>query len=136
MSWQWQVLGASVRFLFLLAPFMSVAKDFNFVGDELAEVREFALAGSCRAMLVTFPPQFLLSILAQLSGTKCETVNWFVVALYVFGGFVVAGLLYIVPTRCFRGTIIPFIWLAVFTGLSVVGQILGLQRAVALVCTA
>jgi len=136
MSWQWQVLGATVRFLFLLAPFMSVAKDFPYSGDNLAEVREFALAGSCRAMLVSFPAQFFLSILAQVSSTQCQTVNWFLVALYVFGGIVVAFLLYRVPTRYFRGTIPPFIWLAVFTALSVLGQIFGLQGAVALICTA
>jgi hypothetical protein len=134
MSWEWEVLGAVVRSLFLLAPFMSVAQDFTFVGDSLVEAREFALAGSCRAMLVSFPAQLFLAILARASSTQCQNVKWLTIALFAFGCVIIAVGLFNIPTRWFRGTIVPFVWLIVFTGLGVIAQIFGLSRAVQLVC--
>ena len=134
MSWEWEILAATVRLLFLLAPFMSVAKDFPLTGDNLTQAREFALAGSCRAMLVTFPVQLFLAILARASNTQCQTIKLFPVALFAVGGFVAAFGLFKIPTRYFLGTIVPFIWLAAFTALGVVAQIFGLARAVAIIC--
>lgn len=135
MSWEWEVLGAVVRSLFLLAPFMSVAKDFSFAGDGLVEAREFALSGSCRAMLVSFPPQLFLAILARASSTQCQTVRWLSIALFAIGGVILAVGLFNIPTRFFRGTIVPFVWLIVFTALGVLAQIFGLSRAVQLMCS-
>jgi hypothetical protein len=134
MSWEWEVLGAVVRSLFLLAPFMSVAKDFPFAGDSLVEAREFALAGSCRAMLVSFPAQLFLAILARASDSRCQNVKWLAIALFAFGAAIIAVGLFNIPTRWFRGTIVPFVWLIVFTALGVIAQIFGLSRAVQLAC--
>jgi hypothetical protein len=113
---------------------MSVAQDFTFVGDSLVEAREFALAGSCRAMLVSFPAQLFLAILARASSTQCQNVKWLTIALFAFGCVIIAVGLFNIPTRWFRGTIVPFVWLIVFTGLGVIAQIFGLSRAVQLVC--
>lgn len=134
MSWEWEVLAAVVRLLFLLAPFLGVAKYFALTGVELAEAKEMASAGSCRAMLVSFPAQFFLAILARASNTQCQNVRWLPVALYVVGGSVVAFGLFNIPVRYFRGSPRPFIWLAAFTALSVLAQIFGLAPAVSLIC--
>ncbi len=133
MSWEWEVLAAVVRLLFLLAPFMDVAKDF-VLGDSLAEAREFALAGSCRAMLVSFPAQFLLTILARASSEQCRAVRLLVVAIYVVGALVVGFGLFKIPTRFFRGSVVPFIWLAAFETLAVLAQIFGLLPVVRTIC--
>src|SRR6201999_1428206 len=105
MSWEWDVLAAIVRFLFLLAPFMDVAKDFQ-LGAALGEAKEFALAGSCRAMLVSFPAQFLLAILARTSDQHCGAVNLFLVIIYVIAALLVGFGLFRIPTILFRGTVL------------------------------
>lgn len=137
MSWEWEVLTALVRFLFLLAPFLNVSKDFALTGVNLAEAKEMALAGSCRAMLVSLPAQLFLAILARASNTQCQAVRLFPVALYVVGGLVLAIALFKIPTRLFRPIRIkgvPFIWFGAVTALGVLAQIVGLARAVALIC--
>ena len=118
MEWQWDVLTAVVRLLFLLAPFMNVAKDFSLAGANLIEAREFANAGATRAILVSFPLQALITIWTSASKLdRCAPVNWMTVALYVVGAAVVAVLLYRVPTRLFRGSFLPFVWWIGFTAL-------------------
>src|SRR4051812_11690516 len=119
MSWEWEALAALVRVLFLLAPFMDVAKDFTLVGDTLNEAKEFALAGSCRAMLVSFPAQFLLAVLARASSEQCRAVNFLIVAIYVVGALIVGFVLFKIPTRYLRGTVVPFLWLVAFETLGV-----------------
>ena len=133
MSWEWDVLAALVRFLFLLAPFMDVAKDFH-LGDALDEAKEFALAGSCRAMLISFPAQFLLAIFARASNEHCQTVSLLLVVIYVIAALLVGFGLFKIHSRRFRGTVRPFIWLAAFEGLSVLVHIVGLGPAVRGIC--
>jgi hypothetical protein len=133
-SWEWEVLAAVVRFLFLLAPFMGVAKYFALKGSHLAEAKDMAAAGSTRAMLVSFPAQFFLAILARASNIQCQNVRWLPVALYVLGGAVAAFGLFNIPVRYFRGPLTPFMWLAAFTALSILAQTFGLAPAVNLIC--
>jgi hypothetical protein len=137
MSWEWEVLTAIVRFLFLLAPFLNVSKDFALKGATLIEAKEMAVAGSCRAMLVSFPAQLLLAILARASNTPCQTVRFLPVALYVVVGLLLAFGLFKIPTKLFRPVRVKgvqFIWFGTVTVLGVLAQIFGLERAVALIC--
>ena len=133
MSWEWEVLAAVVRFLFLLAPFIDISDDFSLMDDSLHEAREFALAGSCKALLVSFPAQLLLAILAR-AGQSCRTVNVLFVVVYVVAAFIVGYLLLRIPTKHLRGTVVPFIWFAVFETIGVMTQVFGLAPAVRSIC--
>jgi hypothetical protein len=94
---------------------MSVKEEFALTGDALDEAQEMALAGNCRAMLVSFPAEFLLATLAEAS-TRCKTGSLLIVAVYFVIGSLLAFALYKVPTRYFRGRVRPFIWLIGFNG--------------------
>jgi len=134
MSWEWEALTGVVRLLFLLAPFMKVEAAFSLAGDTLHEAKEFAQASSCRALLVSFPAELFLVILAQASNTQCRTVNWLLIAGYVVVGFVLAFGLFKIPARYYRGPFHPFLLFIIITALSIVFKTYGLAPVVALIC--
>jgi hypothetical protein len=134
MPWEWKTLAAAVRLLFLLAPFMGVAKEFSLTGVSLAEAREMAAAGSCRALLVSFPVQLFLAILARASNTPCQKVNWLMVALFVIVGSVATVVLYNIPARIFRGTLPPYICFVLVTAADILTDKFALTLAISLIC--
>lgn len=134
MSWEWEALGAVVRILFLLAPFVDVDKHFALAGDYIKEAREFALVGSCRAMLVSFPAQLLLAILAGAGSQQCKGVSVLSIAIYFLAALIVGFALIKIPTHWLRGSVVPFIWLVTFELFSVLAHVFGLAPALRSIC--
>lgn len=63
MSWNWVILMAIVRVLFVLAPsFIRIKEDFAF--EHPKEAQDFARASACKAMLLSFPVLLLINLLA------------------------------------------------------------------------
>jgi hypothetical protein len=134
MQWEWEVLAAVIRFLFFLAPFLNVEKEFGFAGNELVEAREFAWAGSCRAMLVSFPAELIIIVLGEASKKQCNNVNFLMVAVYIIAAVILAYGLFLIPATYFRGRFRPFVWLAIFTALIVVVKTVGVTPALSVIC--
>jgi hypothetical protein len=133
MSGGWYILAGAVRILFLFAPFMSVKEEFPLTGNTLDEAQEMARAGNCRAMLVSFPAEFLLRALAEAS-TRCHQPDLLIVAIYFVIASALAFGLYKIPANpYFRGGR-PYIWFVAFTIFGAAAQIKFLALAVGFIC--
>ena len=119
MSLKWEILLAVIRLLFVVAPFMSIGKEFGLIGTTLDKAKEFANAGNGRAILVTFPIELFVRTLAEADnrGATCQK-NLFMIAVYVVIVVLLAYMLYKTPTDLFRTWFLPFVWFFVITILS------------------
>jgi len=120
MSLKWEILLSVIRLLFVLAPFMDIGREFGLAGNSLENAREFANAGNCRAMLVTFPVELFIRTLVETEarGATCQK-SLFAIAVYILIVVLLAIALYKIPTTVFRTWLLSIGWFILFTGLSV-----------------
>ncbi len=116
MPWYWVVLTAIVRVLFVLAPFMGVRKEFPIPNNIIREVQDFARAGACKAMLLSFPALQIINLLATTETVCGKTgVAPFPLAVILLLCAVLAVALYFLPTWLYRGKLKSFLWFAGIT---------------------
>jgi len=108
----WIVLSFFVKLCIAVAPFLSFEEDF-ILGDKLEEAKEFAAAGSTKAMLFSSPILFTLRTAAEASNACHSGVNAFFSTIEVVVLAVALFCCYKVPTWLFRGTAATFIWLII-----------------------
>lgn len=133
MTFNWLVLTAVVKAIFLVAPFLDVSDDFN-LGNRLDEAKEFAAAGSTKGMLFTSPILLALQTLSETPNVCHAGVDGLriVVSIVVLGA-VLAGC-YAIPTRLFRGTWVPFVWFVILTGVEIAFEVILLLPIANAIC--
>ena len=133
MTFKWLVLTGVVKAIFVVAPFVDVSRDFN-LGNNIEEAKEFAAAGSTRAMLFTSPILLSLQAVYETPQVCRAGLDGFKIAVSVVVlGLVLAGC-YLIPTRLFRGTLTPFVWFVVLTILEIVFDIYLLMPITKVLC--
>jgi hypothetical protein len=127
------VLSFFVKLCIAIAPFLSFEDDF-ILGDKLEEAREFASAGSTKAMLFSSPILFALRTASEAS-TVCHVG---IDALFAVLGVVVLAVAlygcYKLPTWLFRGTVTVVIWLFMLLVFETVSENYLLQPVAQLLC--
>ena len=133
MTWEWLVLTALVKAIFVVVPLLDITSDFN-LGSKLDEAKEFAAAASTREMLFASPILLALRTLYETSHVCSSGVNAFRIAVSaVMLGVLLLGC-YAVPTRLFRGSWAPFVWFLILTAAEIASEILLVPLAGKAIC--
>lgn len=123
-----------MRLAILLAPFLFVGNEFALPQPYLAEAKEFVSATACKAMLVPFPALVFISVMAAADKACSHGISPLIDTMYVCGFLCVGYGLYRIPARAYRGTLVPFYWLAGITAFDVVTALLVVPKATQLLC--
>lgn len=135
MPWYWVGLTAVVRLLFLRAPFLGVSDEFAIPDEFTEEAQDYARAGACKAILLSFPVLQLINLLAAADRDCGQAgVAPFPIALIVVVGVVLEVLVYYIPARYYRGSHRSFVWFAGVTLADVLLVTTGIPRVDLLLC--
>jgi hypothetical protein len=133
MTFKWLILTGVVKAIFVVAPFVDISGDFN-LGDRLEESKEFAAAGSTKAMLFTSPILLALLTLNETTQVCHSGVDAFRIAVAAVVLLLVVLGCYKVPTYLFRGRLAPFVWFVILTAFEIVIEIFLLVPVAKWVC--
>ncbi|WP_095194343.1 hypothetical protein [Pseudomonas sp. Irchel 3A7] len=135
MSWEWLILIAIVRLLFVIAPFLKMIDHFAFSKEYAEEAQDFARACACKAMLLSFPALQLINLLA-MADKNCGQLG--VASFPLAAGFLlsvlIAVLLFFIPAHYYRGALKGFYWVSGVTILDVLLSILVFPELSKLLC--
>lgn len=133
MTWEWLVLTALVKAIFVLVPLLDISGDFN-LGSTLEEAKEFAAASSTREMLFASPILVALRTLYETSHVCTTGADPFRIAVSAaMLGVLLLGC-YAVPPRLFRGSWTPVVWFLILTAAEILSEIFFVPRAGKAIC--
>jgi hypothetical protein len=133
------VLGtAIIRLAFAVAPAIGLLNKephgFALRGPELEEAIELMGAVNSRLLLLSWPPLFLVAVVARSADVCSNRVAPLYVLLMVGIAIALCAGIILVRSNAFRGTVPPFIVFAAVTSLDVVSQLYLIDRIAGWLC--